>query len=129
MSLTSNQLATAKSRRERLSKICSSLPQVNIEPIGDHLAIRLGKKTLAYYQYDHHGDGMISLACKSSVNERNRLIREDPETFFVPAYLGAKGWIGIRLDLGEVDWEVVTELMKAAYQSLAPRKLAMLLEK
>lgn len=114
MALTSSQIATSKSRCERLIRICSSLPQVKIEPIGDHLAIRLGKKTLAYYQFDHHADGMISLACKSSVNQRTRLIREDPETFFVPAYLGAKGWIGIRLDLDDVDWEVVTELMKAA---------------
>jgi len=56
------------------------------------------------------------------------LIRSDAETFFVPAYLGSKGWIGIRLDLDEVDWETVTELARQAFQLTAPRKLAALIE-
>ena len=92
--------------------------------MGEHLAIRIRKKTLAYYSFDHHGDGMISLVCKLNLSEQRRMIRTDPETFFVPDYLGARGWIGIRLDLAEVDWEAVSDVLKRAYQSLAPRRLA-----
>jgi len=124
MSLTPNQLASAASRRDHLIKICKSLPEVSVEAAGEHLGIRIRKKTLAWYQFDHHGDGMISLACKSTPSEQRRRIRIDPETFFVPDYLGAKGWVGIRLDLAEVDWDSITELIIAAYQCLAPRKLA-----
>jgi len=92
------------------------------------MAFRIRKKTFAYYLFDHHGDGKIAFCCKSSLNEQRRLIRNDAETFFVPAYLGAKGWIGIRLDLDEVDWETVTELGQRAFQATAPRKLASLIE-
>jgi len=124
MPLSANQLASASSRRKQLIRICQTLPEITIEPIGEHLAIRIRKKTLAYYQFDHHGDGMIALVCKSNLSEQRRWIRSDPENYFVPDYLGAKGWLGIRLDLAEVEWVSITELMTAAYQGLAPRKLA-----
>jgi hypothetical protein len=91
--------------------------------LNEHLKISIRKKTLAYYQFDHHGDGMISLVCKSNHNDQRRMIRTDPEMFFVPDYLGAKGWLGIRLDLAEVDWDTVTYSLQRAYQELAPKKL------
>ena len=129
MSLTSNQLSAATPRRQRLVKICGAFPEVRIEPGGDgHLAFRIRKKTFAYYLFDHHGDGMIAFTCKSSLNEQRRLVRSDPESFFVPAYLGPKGWIAIRLDLDEADWDTVSELARVAYQNVAPRKLAALVE-
>jgi hypothetical protein len=62
------------------------------------------------------------------MSEQRRLIKDDPITFFVPPYLGSKGWIAIRLDLDEVDWDTVTELARRAYQELAPRKLAALVD-
>jgi hypothetical protein len=124
-----NSLSTSAQRRTRLVEICKALPDVEVEPGGEgHLAFRIRKKTIAYYLFDHHGDGMIAFCCKSSLNDQRRLIKEDPVSFFVPAYLGAKGWVAIRLDLDEVDWETVSELARRAYQDLAPRKLAALLE-
>ena len=125
MPLASNQLATSKRRRARLVKICESLPEVSVEAVGDgHLAFRIRKRIFGYYSFDHHGDGLIAFCCKSSRSEQSRLVREDPVSFFVPAYLGSRGWIAIRLDLNEVDWETVSELARRAYQDLAPRKLA-----
>jgi phosphoribosylglycinamide formyltransferase-1 len=131
MTLSARQLATANQRRQHLIKICESMPEVTVEPIGhdrEHLVFQIRKKKLAYYQFDHHGDGMIALVCKSNANEQRRLIQSDPETFFVPAYVGSRGWIGMRLDLDEVDWETATELLKRGYQEIAPRKLAALIE-
>ena len=129
MTLTSNQLSASTPRRERLVKICETFPEVVIEPGGDgHLALRIRKKTFAYYLFDHHGDGIIAFCCKSSLSEQRRLIKDDSTSFFVPAYLGSKGWIAIRLDLDEVDWDTVAELARRAYQSTAPRKLAAMAE-
>jgi len=124
MTLSANQLASATARRDQLVRICAALPEVTIEPAGEHLAIRIRKKTMAWYQFDHHGDSMVSLVCKSSPAAQRRFIKTDPETFFVPDYLGARGWLGIRLDLAEVDWEAISDFLTTAYQTLAPRKLA-----
>ena len=129
MTLTSKQLSTALPRRTRLKEICAEFPEVNVEAVGDqHLAFRIRKRIFAYYLYDHHGDGIIGFTCKSSLSEQRRLVRDDPETFFVPSYLGPRGWIAIRIDLDEVDWETVAELARSAYLALAPQKLAALIE-
>lgn len=129
MTLSAKQLSQAEQRRQRLIEICEALPEVTHEAVvNGHIAFRVRKKNFAYYLFDHHGDGMIAFCCKSNLNEQRRLIRSDAETFFVPAYLGAKGWIGIRIDLDEVDWETVTELARQAFQLSAPRKLAALIE-
>ena len=129
MTLSAKQLATSTSRRKRVIEMCSTLPEVNYEIVGDeHIAFRIRKKIFAYYLFDHHGDGIIAFCCKSSLNEQRRLVRDDSESFFVPAYLGARGWVAIRLDLDSVDWDLVTELAHRAFQAMAPRKLAALIE-
>ncbi len=129
MTLSAKQLSQSARRQERLIEICRTLPEVNYEAVGDsHIAFRIRKKIFAYYLFDHHDDGIIAFCCKSSLSEQRRLVRDDPESFFVPAYLGAKGWIAIRLDLDEVDWEIVNELARRAFQSIAPRKLAALVD-
>lgn len=129
MPLSAKQLNKSPQRREQLIEICETLPEVNHDTVGDgHIAFRVRKKIFAYYLLDHHGDGMIAFCCKSNLSEQRRLIRSDAETFFMPAYLGPRGWIGIRLDLEDVDWETVTELARRAFQATAPRKLAALIE-
>jgi len=116
-------------RRTRLIEICQALPEVTHEVAGHgHLTFRVRKKIFAYYLFDHHGDGKIALCCKSSLSEQRRLVKDDPETFFVPAYVGPRGWIAMRLDLPEVDWDTVSDLVRRAYQEIAPRKLAALVE-
>ncbi len=109
--------------------MCKKLPEVEIEVVGErHLAFRIRKRILAYYLFDHHGDGMIAFCCKSNLSEQRRLVKQDPVSFFVPSYLGPKGWVAIRLDLDEVDWDTVWELARRAYQDLAPRRLGALVD-
>ena len=127
--VTMKETATSTRRRARLLEICQQLPEIEVDVAGEsHLAFRIRKRIFAYYLFDHHGDGMIAFTCKSSLSEQRRLVREDPVTFFVPAYLGSKGWIAIRLDLEEVDWEIITELARDAYRETAPVKLAALVD-
>jgi len=127
--MTAKPLAESEQRRSRLVKICEALPEAVVDPAGEsHLAFRIRKRIFAYYLFDHHGDGIIAFTCKSSLSDQRRLVKEDPDSFFVPAYLGSKGWIAIRLDLDEVDWDTVSELARRAYQDTAPRKLAALVE-
>lgn len=126
--MTSRQLSTPAQRRSQLVEICTAFPEVAVETAGEHLIFRIRKKTLAYYLFDHHGDGKIAFCCKSSLSEQRRLVKDDPDSFFVPSYVGARGWVAIRLDLDSVDWDTIRELARAAYQTLAPRKLATLVE-
>lgn len=130
MALTAQQLSLSEERRSRLVEICKGFPGVEAEVAGDqHIAFRVNKRIFAYYLFDHHGDGIIGFCCKSNLSEQRRQVRDDPDTFFVPAYLGSKGWLAMRLDNDEVDWEMVKDFARAAYLAVAPRKLAALVEK
>ena len=51
------------------------------------------------------------------------LVAADPKRFYVPPYIGARGWVGMRLDAKRVDWKEVRELVEASYRSVAPRRL------
>jgi len=111
-------------RRKRLVALCRSLPEASAERAGvDHLAFKVGKKIFAYYTYDHHGDGRIAFLCKAAPGEQGRLVKEDPGRYFVPPYVGPKGWVGLRLDIPRVNWREVKNLAFAAYFLTAPDSL------
>jgi predicted DNA-binding protein (MmcQ/YjbR family) len=109
--------------RERLTEICLALPEATAS--GDqHLAYKVRTRTFAYYLINHHGDGREALNCKAPPGEQEALVAADPRRFYVPAYLGARGWIGVRLDVDDVDWDEVAELVVESYLLVAPKRLA-----
>ena len=86
-----------------------------------------GKK-FAYVSSDHHGDGKVALLVKiSGADEQAQLIDNDPARYYRPAYFG-DGWIGIRLDLGDTDWDAVSVWLARSWRSIAPRKLTGLID-
>ena len=86
-----------------------------------------GKK-FAYVSLDHHGDGKTALLVKiSGADEQAQLIDMDPERYYRPAYFG-DGWIGIRLDLGDTDWDAIADWLARSWRSVAPTKLTGLMD-
>lgn len=86
-----------------------------------------GKK-FAYVSNDHHGDGKVALLVKiSGIDEQAQLIENDAGRYYRPAYFG-DGWIGIRLDLGDTDWDAVSGMLARSWRSIAPRKLTGLID-
>jgi hypothetical protein len=110
-------------RLARLSEICLGLAEATRERTGRHAPFRVRNKTFAYYLDDHHGDGVVGLACKAAPGENEALVAADPERFYVPAYVGPKGWIGLRLDRDYTDWDEVAGLVVASYLLTAPKRL------
>ncbi|HEY6329698.1 MAG TPA: MmcQ/YjbR family DNA-binding protein, partial [Blastocatellia bacterium] len=56
------------------------------------------------------------------------LIAAHPERFYMPAYVGSRGWVGLRLDLDSIDWDEVAGLLTGSYCLLAPKRLAAAVE-
>jgi hypothetical protein len=110
--------------RERLTKLCTSLPEVEVETGGErHLGFTVRGRRFAWFLDDHHGDGRLALNCKGAPGESSRLVEERPDRFFVPAYLGSRGWIGLWLDSPKPDWDEVEGLVVEAYRLVAPKRL------
>jgi predicted DNA-binding protein (MmcQ/YjbR family) len=71
---------------------------------------------------DKIGDGRKSFWCKASPGSQSVLVGADPETFFVPPYVGRNDWVGMRLDAA-TDWGEVEKLVKRSYRLVAPKRL------
>lgn len=114
-------------RLARLTKIVLALPEVERETHGTHAAFLVRNKRFAYFLDDHHGDGIVALSCRAAPGENTALIASDPDRYYMPSYVGARGWVALRFDVGTVDWEEVRELVTDAYLLTAPKRLAALL--
>ena len=113
---------TAEQRRARLVDVCLALPEATVE--GErHLIFRARGRTFAYYLDDHHGDGRVGLVCKVAPGENDELVRLDPARFYRPDYVGPRGWVGLRLDLDDLDWDEVADLVLGSYRLVAPKRL------
>ena len=83
-----------------------------------------GGKMFCYFTHDHHGDGIIAIIVKTSgPDEQAQLIDQAPDVYYRPAYFGPSGWVGIRLDSGDTDWDRVADRIALSWQLIAPRKL------
>jgi predicted DNA-binding protein (MmcQ/YjbR family) len=114
---------TEDSRLTRLSEICAALPEADRECRGDHAAFRVRKKTFAYFLNNHHGDGIVAVTCKVPPGANAALVKAKPAKFYIPPYLGPRGWVALRVDTPEVDWDEVTRLVFGSYQLTAPKRL------
>lgn len=89
--------------------------------------IAKGKK-FAWVSVDHHGDGVTALLAKiGGADEQAQLIENDPARYYRPPYFG-DGWIGIRLDLGDTDWEAIDQWLARSWRAVAPKKLTALMD-
>jgi hypothetical protein len=113
----------ADAARHRLEEICEALPEVRTS--GDqHVSFEVRGRRFAWLLNDHHGDGRLALVCKAPPGLGGALAVEHPDRFFVPAYVGPRGWLGLRLDTGAVDWDEVERVLVDAYVLTAPKRLA-----
>jgi hypothetical protein len=84
---------------------------------------RVKGKTFASFVVNHHGDGRIALWLNSPQGAQQHYVSTEPKHFFVPPYVGPRGWLGVHLDKG-ISWKVVAELVREAYEKVAPPALA-----
>jgi predicted DNA-binding protein (MmcQ/YjbR family) len=107
----------------QLSKICLSFPETVRRDLNDHADFRVRGKVFAYFLNSHHGDGIISVCCKSALGENVDRASREPARFYLPAYIGPRGWFGLRLDGEAVDWSEVRNLLELSYGLVAPKRL------
>jgi hypothetical protein len=112
--------ALVKALHARFRAICLALPGAEIEEDGWHATFRAKKRPFAYFVDNHHGDGMIGGWVRGDKRANAKLVAAEPERYFIPQYIGARGWVGMRLDLRKVDWTVVSERVAASHALVAP---------
>ena len=113
----------------RLTRICLALPEAARRDSGSHAAFLVRKRIFAYFLNDHHSDGIVSVACKALPGDNVALAAAQPARFYLPPYIGPRGWIALRLDRAKVDWDEVAELVNGSFRLIAPKGLVKLVRR
>lgn len=105
---------------QKLRAICLDLPEASEKLAWGDPTFRVRDKIFAM---EKRGDGRVSVWCKAPPGSQDVLVFADPERFFVPPYVGHKGWVGMRLD-EDPNWSEVAEIVRRSYRLIAPKRLA-----
>lgn len=82
-----------------------------------------GGRFFAYFSHDLHGSGETSVVVKTGgVDEQAMLIEADADSYYRPPYLGASGWVAIRVG-GDADWDLVGDRIARSWELVAPQRL------
>jgi hypothetical protein len=115
---------TREDRRLRLlSAVCLGLPEVERTNCGGHADFRVRGKIFAYFLRNHGGDGITAACFKTRLGEHIEHIRKAPDRFYLPRFIGRRGWLGLRLDQGAINWDEIRALAAISYELAAPKRL------
>jgi predicted DNA-binding protein (MmcQ/YjbR family) len=113
-------VVVAQTHLVRLRALCLALPETEERETWGRPTIRVRNKIFAFPREDE-------VTFKADPQERVSLLGHP--RFFVPPYVGGKGWVGLRLDgPAAPDWQEIAELLKTSYRLIAPKRLAVLVD-
>ena len=107
---------------ELIRTSCSRLLEVTERLSHGDPAFFVAKKCFLMLRSDHHGIGGLTLWCASNLEFRVAMLERDPITYFVPPYVGHRGWLGVRLDTG-LPQDILENHLLEAYYCVAPPRL------
>lgn len=103
---------------------CLSLPGASESISHGSPVFKVFDRQFATYSVNHHGDGRVALILAMPEGSQRYFVESDPEIYFVPAYTGSKGWLGLELSV-DLDWDiVVARVLTAARHAAKDEALA-----
>jgi predicted DNA-binding protein (MmcQ/YjbR family) len=115
---------TREDRRLRLlSAVCLGLPEAERTVCGAHADFRVRGKIFAYFLRNHGGDGITAACFKTRLGEHIEHVKQAPDRYYLPRFIGRRGWLGLRLDQGEINWDEIRTLAGISYDLAAPKAL------
>jgi predicted DNA-binding protein (MmcQ/YjbR family) len=108
---------------KRLREVCRALPEAFEKEAWGECTFRVtGGSMFAMTDNNHHGSGQVAVWVKAPPMVQEILVNSDAKRFFVPPYMGPKGWVRERLDY-KVNWDEVAGILKDGYLMSAPKRL------
>ncbi|MCU1457554.1 MAG: hypothetical protein JWL73_1646 [Actinomycetia bacterium] len=111
----------------RVRAICLAYPETTERPSHAAPTFFAGKKSFLMYHDDHHGDGRLAVWCAAPPGAQSAYVHDNPRGYFVPAYVGTRGWVGVRLDR-RVPWGEIEAVIDDAYREVALRRMLVALD-
>jgi hypothetical protein len=115
------KLAEGKEHLRRVRRICATLPETTEKPSHGEPTFFVAKKVYAMFDNNHHNDGHIAVWIPVPPGAQPMLLKSEPGKFFIPPYVGMRGWVGVELHAVD-DEELACHLLEA-WRLMAPKKL------
>ena len=107
----------------RLGELCRAFPDTEERLSHGELAWFAGGRRCFVTSADRHHDDRVAFWAAAPEGVQAALVATDPARWFRPPYVGARGWVGGWLDVDDVDWDRVEEVVEDAWRLVAPRRL------
>lgn len=117
-----NRLTITPARLQKLRKLCLKLPEAVEKVAWGDPTFRVKDKIFAMQKGNYDG-GRPCVWLKLGPGGQQHLVRSEPALYFVPPYVGSKGWVGVWLDGRSVPWARLGELIAESYRLIAPARL------
>jgi hypothetical protein len=105
---------------ERVWRICMALPETTERLSHGEPTFFVRKNVFVMFANNHHNDGHIAVWLPVPPGFQEELLETSPQVFFMPPYVGKRGWIGIDLDrASDADLEMYINI---AWQLIAPKR-------
>lgn len=111
----------ARAQLAKVRKFCLALPEVSEKPSHGAPTFFFKKQVFVYIVDNHHDDGRLALWCAAPDGAQAMLVDSNPDHYFVPPYVGYRGWIGVRLDR-DAAWTEIAAVIESAHQSLVGKR-------
>jgi hypothetical protein len=105
----------------RVRRLCIVLPQTTEKPSHGEPTFFVGKKVYAMIANNHHNDGHIAVWIPVPPGLQATLLKTEPDKFFMPPYVGVRGWVGV--ELTAISDEELGFHLCEAWRLIAPRKV------
>lgn len=106
---------------DRLRALCLALPEVT-EKSSHGEPTWFVRRAFVMFA-DHHHDDRLAFWAAAPPGTQEELVAADPGRYFRPPYVGGRGWIGVRLDVPDLDWTAIAEIVTDAYRTVASKRL------
>ncbi|MEP6856121.1 MAG: MmcQ/YjbR family DNA-binding protein, partial [Pedococcus sp.] len=70
-----------------------------------------------------HHDDRVGFWAAAPEGQQGALVAAEPLQYYRPPYVGTRGWVGVYLDIDDVDWDRVEAVVEDAWRQVAPKRL------
>ena len=115
------ELAPGEEHLQRVRRLCSALPRTSEKLSHGEPTFFVGGKVYVMFANNHHNDGHVAVWIPVPPGFQASLLTTQPRKFFMPPYVGARGWIGIELEA--INDEELSAHILEAWRLIAPKQL------
>ena len=110
----------SEAQLERVRRLCASQPGSSERQSHGEPTFFVNNKVYVMFANNHHNDGHVAVYVPAPPGAQQAIITTAPHTYFVPPYVGGRGWIGI--ELAAVSDEDLRFHIQVAWDLIAGRR-------